>query len=319
MLRWAVVCQEIRQRKRKMDAGREKERVASGVWDGVEPGSVVAAMGDAVATGGDRRDTEVFGVVAAAMGDTTVVTTGEGEDRVTFNDEEVTEDVTAVTGGAGDEAGVSTGNASGDGNTPPTSIVEELLKAAEDRAVSGGQETTTESEAAIVGRFIVTPVLRTSPVELRSGASGIGASEPVPLVEGDFLERADTLYILGALGVDLSATDVLRGVGSPDARVAATLLGVILSQGGSEGERVPEGESEPEEMVKVWMTAMDEAKAFARESRPPFSPETYAPQLHLFEPVGITSYAPVNADYLGDMLLRDRDRHISSTWTKVKL
>lgn len=111
--------------------------------------------------------------------------------------------------------------------------------------------------------------------------------------------------------------DILRGVGSPEERVAATLLSALMTQGDG-GVRMPEGEPEPEEVVEERVTALAEAKAFAKNPRPAFSPETYAPRLHLFEPVGITSYAPVNADYPGDLLLRDHDRHISSTWTTVK-
>lgn len=152
-------------------------------------------------------------------------------------------------------------------------------------------------------------------MEPRGGDSGIGASEPVPFADGDFLESADPRDILGALGVNPRVADVLREVESLDVRAAATLFGVILSQGGGgEGTRMPGEELEPEE-VEERVTAVNEAKAFAINPRPAFSPETYAPPLHSFEPVGITNYALVNADYPGDMLLRDRDRHISSSWT----
>ncbi|KAI8534470.1 hypothetical protein RHMOL_Rhmol10G0092400 [Rhododendron molle] len=101
-----------------------------------------------------------------------------------------------------------------------------------------------ESEAATVGRFTTTPVLRTSMVKPRGADSEIGASEPIPFTAGDFLEFANPLDILDALGVDPSAADELRGVRSPDVRAAATLLGVILSQGGDE-TRAHEGDHEP--------------------------------------------------------------------------
>ncbi|KAF7133472.1 hypothetical protein RHSIM_Rhsim09G0076100 [Rhododendron simsii] len=121
-------------------------------------------------------------------------------------------------------------------------------------------------------------------VEPRSGDSGISTSEPVTLVAGDFLETADPLDILEALGVDPSAADVLRGVGSLDARAVAMLMGVLPSQVGSE-TRVPEGGLEPEEMVaEERVTAVEEAKPFARESRPTISPKTYAPYF------GLTKY-----------------------------
>lgn len=118
-------------------------------------------------------------------------------------------------------------------------------------------------------------------MEPQGGDSGIGASEPVPFAEGDFLEAEDPRDILDALGVDPRVADVLREVKSPDVRAAATLLGVILSQGGSEGGRASEEmrihgeEPEPEEMVEVRVTAVDEAKAFAKDPRPNFSHMTY--------------------------------------------
>lgn len=95
-------------------------------------------------------------------------------------------------------------------------------------------------------------------MEPRGGDSGIGASDPIPLEEGDFLERADSLDILGALGVDASTADVLRGVGSPDVRVAATLLGALLSQS-NEGARMLEGGPELDEVVEERVTAVEEA------------------------------------------------------------
>ncbi|KAI8559987.1 hypothetical protein RHMOL_Rhmol04G0219800 [Rhododendron molle] len=209
------------------------------------------------------------------------------------------------------------GGASGNRGTPPTSTVEELFEVAEDRA-SGSEEDAAASEAAVVDQCTATPILRTSAVDPRGRDSGIEAFEPVPLAEGDFLETADPRDILDALGVDQRTVDVLGEVRSPDMRAAAALLGVILSQGGSEGVRMSEGSPEPEEMMEKRVTAVEEAKAFAKNACLAFSPETYVPPLHLFEPVGMNNYAPVNADYPGDLLLRDRDRHISSTWTTVK-
>ncbi|KAF7148732.1 hypothetical protein RHSIM_Rhsim03G0101900 [Rhododendron simsii] len=170
-----------------------------------------------------------------------------------------------------------------------------------------------ESETATVGRFTVTPVLRSSVVEPRSGDGRIGASEPVPFAEGDFLESANPRDILGVLGVD-----------SPNVQAVATLLRVILSRdegstfGAREGEEIPEEMPESETVVEERVTAVDEARACTGETHPPFLSETYSPRLHCFEPIGITNYAPVNADYSGDMLLRDRDRHISTSWTTVQ-
>ncbi|KAF7148830.1 hypothetical protein RHSIM_Rhsim03G0182400 [Rhododendron simsii] len=142
-------------------------------------------------------------------------------------------------------------------------------KAVEDGAVS---EVAVERETATVGRFIVTPVLRSSVAEPRSGDGGIGASEPVPFGEGDFLESANPRDILGALGVD-----------SPDVQAAATLLRVILSQdegsafGAEESEEIPEEMPESETVVEERLTALNEAKAFATAARPEFSPR---PILH---------------------------------------
>lgn len=248
--------------------------------------------------------------------------TSGGEAGVVAGGEGAAGETTAAMGDAGGSTGETRGEVSRSGNTPPTPMVEELLKAAEDGA-GGSGEATTESGAAVVGRFTATPALRTATVEPQGGDSGIGASEPVPFAEGDFLETADPRDILDALGVDPQVADVLWEVESPDVRVAATLLGVILSQGGGEGGRLPEEmrmhgeESEPEEMLEVRVTAVDQAKAFTKDPRPNCSHTTYAPRSHCFKPAGITGYVPASADYLGDLLLRDRDRHISSSWTTV--
>lgn len=152
---------------------------------------------------------------------------------------------TAATEGAGEGIGASSRGISSSGNIPHTPTVEDLLKAAEEGAMSG-QDIAAESEVVTGGHFITTPVLRTSVVEPRGADSRTGASDP--LVEGDFLERADPLDILGALRVDPSSADVLRGAGSPEARAATMLLGALLSQGGEEA-RMPGGESKPEEAV----------------------------------------------------------------------
>lgn len=76
------------------------------------------------------------------------------------------------------------------------------------------------------------------------------------------MESADPRDILDALGIDPSAADVRRGVGSTEERVAATLLGVLMIQGDGK-ERMPKGEPEPEEVVEERVRAMEEAKAFA--------------------------------------------------------
>lgn len=126
----------------------------------------------------------------------------------------------AVTGEA-----VGDTEASSSGNVPYTPTMEDLLKAANEGA-SGGREAAAESEAVTASHFIATPVLRTSMVELRGGDSGIGASQPVPLEEGEFLESAYPRDILDTPRVNPSAADVLRGADSPDVMVAATLLGL---------------------------------------------------------------------------------------------
>lgn len=152
----------------------------------MEPGSAVAAMGDATATGGASRGAEAPEGVMVAVGDA------------------------AATGEVNEGVEASSSGATGEGGHPHTPTVEDLLKAVEVGA-SDGQEAATESEAAMVGRFTATPVLRTSVVEPRGGNSGIGASEPVPFVAGDFLESADAGDILDTHGVDPSAAGHTEG------------------------------------------------------------------------------------------------------------
>lgn len=131
----------------------------------------------------------------------------------------------AATGEAGGNTEASSSGATSCGNVPHTPTMEDLLKVAEEGA-SGGREAAAESVAVTAGHFTATPVLRTSVVEPRGGDCGIGASQPVPLEEGDFLESADPRDILDAPGVDPSAADVLKGADSPDAMAAATPLGL---------------------------------------------------------------------------------------------
>lgn len=115
---------------------------------------------------------------------------------------------------------------------------------------------------------------------------------------------------------------MLRGARTPEDRASALLLGALLS---GEGTSVPETvvpeveEPEQEEVVEVRVTAIAEVKAYLEGERLGFAPATYAPRLHFFKPVGMTSYTPVRDDYPEDLLLRDPDQHISSGWTKVKI
>ncbi|XP_058209966.1 uncharacterized protein LOC131322608 [Rhododendron vialii] len=231
-------------------------------------------------------------------------TASDGENGATSSSVVAIASDAMMTGGASEGTEVSKGGATSEGTHPHTPTMEDLLKAVEENSANG-QDVAAESEAATLGLFTITPVLRTSVVEPRNEDAGIGASQPIPLVDGDFLESTDPRDILDALSVNSRTLKVLGEVGSSYVRAAATLLGVILSQGGSERVRMPKGGPESEEVVVVErVAAVEEAKAFGRETRPTFSPQTYAPQLHLFEPVEITNYALANADYPGDMLLR---------------
>ncbi|KAF7149338.1 hypothetical protein RHSIM_Rhsim03G0096700 [Rhododendron simsii] len=223
------------------------------------------------------------------------MSTWEGEERVVGGrggERVVSGGAAATMGGAAvieegdDGAGVSNGGATGSGHTPLTPTMEGLHKAVEEGA-KGSSGTTAMNKTAPVGHFSATSVLKSSAVESKSGDGGIGASEPVPFAEGYFLESAGPQDILG------------------DGSVA----------GAHEGGEIPEEMLEPETVVEERLTAVNEEKAFAAAARPEFSPETYTPPLHLFKPVGITNYALINVEYPCDMLLRDRDRHISSTRT----
>jgi hypothetical protein len=73
------------------------------------------------------------------------------------------------------------------------------------------------------------------------------------------------------------------------------------------------------------VTAVEEVQAYLRAEqqahlageRPEFSPVTYAPRLHFFEPTGMVSYTPVRTEYPEELVLRDRASHISSGWAQV--
>ncbi|KAI8571125.1 hypothetical protein RHMOL_Rhmol01G0094000 [Rhododendron molle] len=93
--------------------------------------------------------------------------------------------------------------------TPDTPTVEDLLAAAE--RVSGERRDGGGEEVVTAGRVIATPVLRATVAESRGGNSGIGASRPVPLTEGDFLDTARPQDILDALGLDAGIREVPRG------------------------------------------------------------------------------------------------------------
>ncbi|KAI8542674.1 hypothetical protein RHMOL_Rhmol08G0156800 [Rhododendron molle] len=124
--------------------------------------------------------------------------------------------------------------------------------------------------------------------------------------------------------------EVLRGARTPEDQVSALLLGALLSGAGasdtgglgveSEMEDRELGEepgAEEEVIIEERVTAAAEAKAYLSRARPGFTADTYAPQLHFFEPTGMTGYTPARTDYPEDLLLRDRASHISSSWTTV--
>ncbi|KAI8550394.1 hypothetical protein RHMOL_Rhmol06G0102800 [Rhododendron molle] len=178
-------------------------------------------------------------------------------------------------------------------------------------------------EEMTAGRVIATPVLRATTVEPRGGDSGIGASHPVPFVEGDFLDSARPRDILDALGLDATITEMLRGARTTEDQASALLLGALLSGAGGttadtgspEADAMGGEELDEEAVVEERVTAAAGAKAYLASARPGFVPKTYAPRLHFFKPMGMTDYTPARTDYPEDLLLRDRDTHISFEWT----
>ncbi|XP_058185807.1 uncharacterized protein LOC131303032 [Rhododendron vialii] len=275
-----------------MARGDEDGVIGSG--EGVEPsGQEVTAGAMVVAAGGNGGDagaepsdgdaTAGATVVAAAGdqgvagGSSVVVAAGEGAE------------VAAIRGsGSGDRGSGSGGGGSG---RPLTPTVEELFAAAE-RASDGGI-ADRGGEEVVGGQFSETPVLRTATVlEPRNGDSGIGASRPVPFVDGDFLEDAEPRDILDTFGLDPGVAAVLRDASTPEDRASALLLGALLSGAGSGTPEVvvPEVEElggdrvDAEAAVEVRVTAVDEAKAYLEErraylagERPEFTLATYAP------------------------------------------
>ncbi|XP_058208136.1 uncharacterized protein LOC131321146 [Rhododendron vialii] len=270
-----------------------------------------------------------------------VVGGGEGAEPI---GQEVTVGATAVAAG-GNGGGAGAEPSGGDATAGAT-----MVAAAGDSGVAGGSSVAVAAgegaEVAAVGGsgsgdggsgsggggsgrpltpyhgevFSETPVLRTATVlEPRSGDSGIGSSRPVPFADGDFLKDAEPRDVLDAFGVDSGVAAVLRDTSTPEDRASALLLGALLSGAGSGTPKVvvPVVEElrgnrvDAEAAAEVRVTAVDEAKSYLEE-RPEFTPATYAPRLHLFEPVGMTAYVPGYADYPEDTLLRDRASHISS-------
>ncbi|XP_058216838.1 uncharacterized protein LOC131327716 [Rhododendron vialii] len=312
-----------------MARGNEDRAVGGGEGTDVI-GQEVTVGATAVAAGGNGGgagaepsggDATVGATVAAAAGDPGVaggspvaVAAGEGAE------------VAAVEGSVSGDGG--SGSGVGGSGRPLTPIVEELFAAAE-RASDGGI-ADLGGEEVVVGQFSETLVLRTATVlEPRSGDSGIGSSRPVPFADGDFLEDVEPRDVLDALGLDSVVAAVLKDASTPEDRASASLLGALLSGAGSGAQKVvvPEAEAlggdrvAAEVAAEVRVTAVNEAKAYlegrggylAREG-PEFTPATYAPRLHFFEPVGMTAYVPGYADYPKEMLLRDRASHISSGW-----
>ena len=65
------------------------------------------------------------------------------------------------------------------------------------------------------------------------------------------------------------------------------------------------------------VTAVVEA---GRLTRPEFSAEAYVlPTPHLLVPSGFAPYVPRRTEYDEELVLRDPDRHISTTWAEVYL
>ncbi|KAI8568016.1 hypothetical protein RHMOL_Rhmol02G0165800 [Rhododendron molle] len=308
IFRWAIVCQEV----------RSKEKKAS--WEG--EGGVMSGNGGRAATSG----VEVATVATAMMGSSSevagegMVATGDvgegpevrgdtgGGTTVTGEDESKTGGGSGTVDGCADATGSRdrvTGSGGGAMGTPPTPTVKELLAAAEKASDErGGEEMTTSQVTA-------TPVLRTTEVEPRGGDSGIGASHPVPFVEGDFLDSVGSRDILDALGLDAGIAAVLRGARTLEDQTSTLLLGALLSSAGvtASGMGSPEiaemrvEELEQEAVVEERVTVVGEVKAYLEGEHPGFAPATYAPRSHFFEPVGMISYVPARADYPEDLLL----------------
>ncbi|KAI8559157.1 hypothetical protein RHMOL_Rhmol04G0151600 [Rhododendron molle] len=217
--------------------------------------------------------------------------------------------------GSGGDAMSNRGDAAG---TPDTPTVEDLLAAAE--RVSGERREGGGEEVVTAGCVSATPVLRATVAGSRGGDNGIGASGPVPLTEGDFLDTARPQDILDALGLDAGIRKVLRGARNTEDQTPALLLEALLSGAGvtaadTGSPEVADLGQEEEVVIEERVTAAAEAKAFLARARPGFTPDTYAPRLHFFEPTGMTGYVPARTDYPEDLLLRDRASHISSGWT----
>ncbi|KAI8542781.1 hypothetical protein RHMOL_Rhmol08G0166600 [Rhododendron molle] len=238
-------------------------------------------------------------------------TTGDGGgDPVTrdhVGEAEIGGDSSRVDGGTDSTSsrdGMVSSRGEGTG-TPLTPTVEELFAAAE--RAGGEQRDDTSGEVVVGGRVVATPVLRTTAVEPRVGDSGIGASGPVPFAEGDFLDTARPQDILDVLGLDVGVREVLMGARTPEDQASALLLGALLSGAGVSGAgehgvgtemegEVEEREPEAEVVIEERVTAAAKAKAYLGRARPGFTAGTYAPQLHFFEPTGMTGYVPARMD-----------------------
>ncbi|KAI8568392.1 hypothetical protein RHMOL_Rhmol02G0195300 [Rhododendron molle] len=318
--RWAVVFQEVRIKWRGKIWGEEDMAVGGSAGadrsggEATESATVVAGEGGgnraAVAIGGSSN--EVVADEVADVGGNEAVSGSSGGFMGSGGR------------GAGSEGGAM-GSSGGAAGTPPTPTVKELLATAE--RASDERRADVSSEAAVGGRVVSTPVLRTTVVEPRWGDSGIRASRSTPFEAGDFLDSAGPQDILGTLSLIPGIADILRAAETPEDRTSALLLGALLSGTGasdigghgveSETAEVETEEREPEAAAKQRVTAVEEVKAYLGGERPQFTLATYAPRLHFFEPVGIISYVPTRADYPEDTLLRDRDSYISSGWTTV--
>ncbi|KAI8572217.1 hypothetical protein RHMOL_Rhmol01G0181000 [Rhododendron molle] len=193
--------------------GREapsREEVAAAAMDGTSGSGVIP--GDKGVTGKDlaavvEADEDAVAVESSSGGLAAVGDVG-GSEIVRGDGGELATGRRDTLGGGGDDTS-SGGDAAG---TPHTPTVEDLLAAAEragdDRRDGGGDEVV------MVGRVVATPVLRATIVEPRGGDSGIGASHPVPFMEGDFLDTARPRDILEALGLDAGGSDLGVVVGS---------------------------------------------------------------------------------------------------------
>ncbi|KAI8535485.1 hypothetical protein RHMOL_Rhmol10G0178200 [Rhododendron molle] len=239
-----------------------------------------------MASGGDGElpygEKAVKVATAAAMEGASRSAATPGDKRVAG------EDLAAVVeaGGGAEAAANASGGVAAVGDVGDSEAVrggEELLTAAE--RANGEWREGGGDEVVTAGRVVATPVLRATAVELRGRSSGIGASHPVPFVEGDFWDSARPRDILDALGLNAEITEVLRGARTPEDPTSVLLLGALLrgtrataaDMGSPEMDDMGEEEPKGETAVEEWVTALAEAKAYLAGKRPGMVLPTSAP------------------------------------------